>query len=67
MILAQGPVNSAGLMSHHWYDSSSSFTIIINFVMLKLFIESVFWNWLSFLAAIISLLLYYGFVILLST
>lgn len=66
LILAQGPIDSSGITSFHWFGSTSSFSIIISFVTLKLFTESVFWNWLSFTAAIISVLLYFGFLLIIS-
>jgi phospholipid-transporting ATPase len=48
-----------GMTSEHWYSSTIAFTIIVHLVTMKLFIESIFWSWLSVLMAILSLFVYY--------
>jgi magnesium-transporting ATPase (P-type) len=48
-----------GRTSEHWYSSTIAFTMIVHLVTMKLFIESIFWNWLSLLMAGISLVIYY--------
>lgn len=50
---------SDGRTSEHWYRSTIAFTMIVHLVTMKLFIESIFWNWLSILMAGVSLLIYY--------
>ncbi len=65
--MGQGIYGPSGLTQSHWFNSSSSFTIIVKFVTLKLFIECIFWQWLSVMAAVISLGLYYIVVIIGST
>ena len=64
MWFGDGIKGTDGKTQSHWFNSSSSFTIIIHFVTAKLFIESVYWTWTSLLAAGISLLLYYITVLL---
>ena len=44
-----------------------AFTCIIHIIVLKLFLESVFWNFLSTLTGVACLLMYYGCVIGLNT
>ena len=65
--MGQGINDWTGKTQSHWFNSSTSFTIIVNFVTMKLFIESVFWQWLSIIAAAISLTLYYCVAIIGST
>ena len=42
-----------------WWTSTLSFTLVIHIVVLKLFIESVYWNKISIFIAIFSLAFYY--------
>ena len=46
----------------HWFTSGVAFSLIMHVITIKLFIETVYWNWLMALASISSLLLYYGTV-----
>jgi len=62
-----GPLDQDGLTNTHWFISSVAFTCIIHIIVLKLFLESVFWNYLSTLTGIACLLMYYGCVIGLNT
>ena len=48
-----------GRTSEHWYRSTIAFTMIVHLVTMKLFVESIFWNWLSILMAFVSLAIYY--------
>ena len=54
-----GPVDSSGKIQTHWYHSSASFTLIIHLVCYKLFSESNYWNKISIIAGVISLVVYY--------
>ena len=58
-MLSTRTILADGRTSEHWYSSTIAFTIIVHLVTGKLFIESIFWSWLSVLMAVISLLVYY--------
>ena len=58
-MLSTRSILADGRTSEHWYSSTIAFTIIVHLVTGKLFIESIFWSWLSVLMAVISLLVYY--------
>ena len=62
----QGSIDSSGLTYTHWFTSSLAFSIIIHIIMIKLFLESVYWNWISTCTGIICLAIYYASVILLN-
>ena len=47
----------------HWFTSGISFTLIMHVIVGKLFIESVYWNWLAGIINIACLLFYYLSVI----
>ena len=53
--LGSGIKDYTGLTQSHWLNSTISFTIIIHFVTMKLFIESIFWNWMSIVIAFFSI------------
>jgi magnesium-transporting ATPase (P-type) len=53
--------------SEHWYSSTIVFSVLVHLVTIKLFIESIFWNWLSILMACFSLSIYYLILIIIST
>ena len=40
-------IDSSGEMKHLWWVSTISFSCVINIVTLKLFIENLYWTWLS--------------------
>lgn len=61
------PENSSGLTKNHWVSSTIIFTLIIHLVCLKLFVETNYWNTVSILAAVFSLLIYYIVLVLGST
>lgn len=58
-----GPTDSTGLTQSHWFTSGVAFTLIMNIIVGKLFIETVYWNWLAGLVNIASLFFYYMCVI----
>lgn len=60
-------VNPDGRTPEHWYSSTIAFTIIVHLVTGKLFIESIFWSWLSVLMICISLSIYYLTLIICSS
>ena len=43
----------------HWVVSTICFSVIVHVVTIKLFIESVFWHWISVGSAFASVLLYH--------
>ena len=61
-----GEIDASGRTASHWYNSTISFTIIIHFVTLKLFTESKYWNWIAVLAAVVSVLSYYIFLVIIA-
>ena len=61
-----GPIDSSGLTYSHWYTSSLAFSIIIHIIVLKLFIESVYWNWVSTCTGLICVIIYYASVVILN-
>lgn len=60
-------VDPSGMTQQHWWTSSIAFTVIINTIVLKLFIETNFWNWLSFGTGAFCIILYSATVLLLNT
>ena len=54
-----GPTDSTGKTQSHWFTSSVSFTLIMHIIVGKLFIETVFWNWLSSITNVCCLAFYY--------
>lgn len=56
-----------GKTSEHWYSSTITFSVLVHLVTMKLFIESIFWNWLSILMACFSLSIYYLILVIGST
>ena len=64
MLSTRSPIGTDGQTYEHWFSSTLSFTMIVHIVTIKLFIESIFWNWLSLLMAVISLIIYYLILII---
>lgn len=58
-----GAIDSTGITQSHWFTSSVAFTLIMHIIVGKLFIETVYWNWLSGITNIVCLLFYYISVI----
>lgn len=52
-------INEDGYGNTHWLTSTIIFSLIINLVCFKLFIETNFWNPVSLFAGIFSLAFYY--------
>mmetsp|Transcript_10529 Transcript_10529/g.11818 ORF Transcript_10529/g.11818 Transcript_10529/m.11818 type:complete len:86 (-) Transcript_10529:712-969(-) len=50
MMSTRGPLGDAKTQEH-WFSSTIAFTMIVHCVTMKLFVESIFWNWLSILMA----------------
>ena len=40
-----GVNTSSGIVQSHWWISTVSFTLIMHIVTIKLFVETIFWNW----------------------
>lgn len=55
----KGAIGTTGETYDHWLHSTLAFSVIINLVNLKMFLETVYWNWVSILAGLVSLILYY--------
>ena len=51
--------DSDGETKGFWWTSTLSFTLVIHVVVIKLFIESVYWNKISIFVALFSLAFYY--------
>ena len=67
-IPTMGLINSndaSGITFNHWYKSTTSFSLIIEIVTLKLMVISDFWNGLNIFATFFSILFYYLIVIIL--
>ena len=60
-------MDETGLTQQHWFVSSVGFTMIIHIIVLKLFLESGYWNWLSAITGVVSLAVYWACVIFLNT
>ena len=58
-----GPIDSSGLTYNHWFTSCLAFTLLIHIVTFKLFIETVYWNWIMTIVNLGSLLCYYSNVL----
>ena len=63
----QTPVSSEGRDTGLWWVSTVSFTLVIQVVTAKLFLESVFWSKVNLFAGFLSLLFYYLSVIILNS
>ena len=63
-------VNHPGISGHsdkqgeHWLSSTVSFTLIIHLVFYKLLIETTHFNLITLLTGVLSMLLYYGTILL---
>ena len=58
-----GPIDSTGVTSSHWFTSGIAFTLIMHIITLKLFVETVYWNWLMGITNVLCLLFYYACVL----
>ena len=63
----QTPASSEGRDTGLWWVSTVSFTLVIQVVTAKLFLESVFWSKVNLFAGFLSLLFYYLSVIILNS
>ena len=54
-----GPIDFEGKTYSHWFISMTAFTCVIHIIMLKLFLETVYWNWISTGTGIFCLSFYY--------
>ena len=59
-----GAIDSTGKTHSHWFTSSVAFTLIMHIIVGKLFIETVYWNWLSGITNIVCLAFYYICVVI---
>jgi len=62
-----GPIDSSGLTYNHWFTSCLAFTLLIHIVTFKLFIETVYWNWIMTVVNLGNLLCYYWNVLFMNT
>jgi len=62
-----GVNTSSGIVQSHWWISTVSFTLIMHIVTIKLFVETIFWNWYNTTISIASLVVYYISLIILCT
>ena len=60
----RGAIDSTGMTQSHWFVSGVAFCLIMHIIVLKLFIETVYWNGVGVLTNIGCLLFYYLCVIL---
>ena len=44
----------------HWLTSTTVFTVIMHIIILKLMLETTYWNTISMLTCLFCLFLYYG-------
>ena len=59
-----GPIDSTGKTYSHWFTSCLAFSLIMHIIVFKLFIETMYWNWLTVIINIFcGLLFYYASVI----
>lgn len=63
----EGPTDRTGLTQTHWYTSCIAFTVVIHTIMLKAFMECVFWNWVQTGTVIFCVSLYYLSVVALNS
>jgi hypothetical protein len=63
----RGAIDPTGLTPEHWLTSSIAFTVIVITIVLKLFIETNFWNWLSIATGLFCIALYIATVLVLNT
>jgi len=54
----------SGMTTDHWLVSTICFSAVVHVVVLKLFIETVYWHWLSIGSGLLSVILYYSTVLL---
>lgn len=54
-----GPIDLTGKTYQHWFTTTVGFTLIIHIIVFKLFIESVFWNWISGTTGFLCIAMYY--------
>jgi hypothetical protein len=59
-------LNPTGRTYDHWMHSALAFSVIINLVTYKIFVEISYWNVVSVGAAILSLIIYYAFLLMFS-
>jgi magnesium-transporting ATPase (P-type) len=63
----EGPTDNDGKSQAHWFSSCIAFTVVIHIISIKIYIETVHWNWLSFSTGIFCLALYYVSAMVLNT
>jgi phospholipid-transporting ATPase len=59
--------DSTGITMNHWFKSTTSFSMIIHIVTLKLLVISDFWNVVSLVATFGSIAFYYLVIVVLNT
>jgi len=52
------------MTQNHWFISGVAFSLIMHIIVGKLFIETVYWNWLAGLTNLLCLLFYYFCVVM---
>jgi len=58
---------SSGIVQSHWWISTVSFSLIMSIVTIKLFVETIFWNWYNTTISIASIFVYYISLVILCT
>lgn len=61
-----GPCDQTGMTNEHWFTSSVAFSSIIHIIMIKLLLETNFWNWVSIITGLICFFMYYASVFILN-
>jgi hypothetical protein len=59
-------LNKSGYNYDHWMHSTLAFSVIINLVTYKLFLETSYWNYINIAAAAGSCVIYYTVLFILS-
>jgi len=52
-------MDESGRVYGHWLVSTVCFSAVVHVVVIKLFIETVYWHWISIASGLLSVLLYY--------
>lgn len=60
------PVTGNGRLIGHWFTDTIIFSCIIHIVTYKIFVEITFWNWLNVATSILSIIVYYISIIIIS-
>jgi phospholipid-transporting ATPase len=59
-----GPIDDSGMTYTLWFKSVVAFTCVINVIMAKIWIETVYWSMISAITGLLCILLYYATILL---